>query len=342
MPVFCSDIENIGVDASFDPSSFSGKTFFVTGATGLIGSLFVRALKKIAPGARVLALVRDERKGTAVLGESAVLVKGDVRERIFIDEPIDYIVHCAAVTTSKLMVDDPVGTFGVAVKGTENVLELAREQKNLSALLYLSSMEVYGTTTAEQNPVTEEKLGYVDLFSPRSSYPEGKRVSELMCMSYYTEYGVPARTARLAQTFGAGMPLNDTRAPMQFARAAVSGRDIVLHTAGRSVSNFCYTTDAIRGLFTILDRGENGQAYNVCNDAESRAISEIAELVAGTIAGGRIGVVYDIPDGNAFGYAPDAVMRLCSDKLRALGWEPKVGMEEAYRRLTEYIRESEL
>ena len=334
------DIEEIISDAGIDWNAFRGATFFVTGATGLIGSLVIKVLLAGAPEVKIAALVRDAERGRRMLGDNIEFVVGDVREPVSFSGSVDYIVHCASVTASKYMVTNPVETLSVAVAGTENVLRFASEQKSLKGMLYLSSMEVYGVTGQEQNPVTEEKLGFVDLTSPRSSYPEGKRVSELLCRAYFSEYGVPVKIARLAQTFGAGIPLTDNRVSMQFARSALSGEDIVLHTAGRSVSNFCYTADALRGLLTILSRGEDGQAYNVCFDSESRTIAEIAELVADKVAGGRISVVYDIPESNTYGYAPDAVMRLNSDKLRRLGWEPCVGMEEAYRRLTAYLAES--
>ena len=158
-------------------------------------------------------------------------------------------------------------------------------------------------------------------------------------LPYASEYGVDAKIVRLAQTFGAGIPLTDNRVSMQFARSVVEGNDIVLHTEGKSVSNFCYLSDAISGILTVAAKGEKGEAYNICNDAETRSIYEIAKLVAEEVAGGIIKVVKDIPEGTNFGYAPDNTMRLCSEKIRRLGWGAKVGMIEGYKRLTGYIKE---
>ena len=88
------------------------------------------------------------------------------------------------------------------------------------------------------------------------------------------------KIVRLAQTFGAGVSLSDNRMPMQFAKAVVEGNDIVLHTEGNSISNFVYLTDAITAILTMLECGKAGQAYNICNDAETRSVKEIANLVA--------------------------------------------------------------
>ena len=188
--------------------------------------------------------------------------------------------------------------------------------------------------------MTEEKTGIIDHLNARSSYSESKRMCECLCASYSSEYGVRVKIARLAQTFGAGIPLSDNRLPMQLARAAAMGRDIVLHTEGKSISNYVYLTDAITGILTILERGTPGHAYNVCNDKETRSVREIAELVAREVADGKISVKTEIPKQN-MGYASDVNMYLDSDKLRNLGWQSEVEMAEAYRRLEEYLLETE-
>ena len=124
--------------------------------------------------------------------------------------------------------------------------------------------------------------------------------------------------------------------PMQFARAAAEERDIVLHTEGKSVSNFVYLSDAVTGILTVLEKGEKGQAYNVCNDQETRSVREIAELVCREAAGNRIRVRIEKKEN--MGYAPDVEMYLDSGKLRSLGWNAQVGMAEGYRRLVEYLK----
>lgn len=144
------------------------KSILVTGGTGLIGSLFIKTLLKKQIGVNIYALVRDKEKARNMFADSIHYLIGDVRTFNPGELQVQYIIHCAAVTASKMMVDQPVETISVALDGTRNLLEYARRQKDLKAFLYLSSMEVYGITEACQNPITESKLGFVDLSNSRS------------------------------------------------------------------------------------------------------------------------------------------------------------------------------
>ena len=319
-----------------------GSTVLVTGATGLIGSLLVRSLLAIGD-IEVLAFVRNEEKARSIFSDNQNLrlVIGEITSRIEIEGTVDYIFHCASVTTSKVMIDKPVETLLTSVEGTKNILELARE-KNSKSVVYISSMEMYGSFAELDHEVKENDLGYIDPLKVRSNYPECKRLCENMCIAYLSEYDVPVKIARLAQTFGAGILPGENRVFAQFARSAINGENIVLHTKGLSEGNYCYTRDCMTGLLTILLKGNNGDAYNVSNPATHTTIVDMANMVAEKIAGGKIKVIFDIPDNNTFGYAADTKMKLNSDKLQSLGWKPEVGLEESYRRMIEGMRENEL
>ena len=174
----------------------------------------------------------------------------------------------------------------------------------------------------------------------RSSYSEGKRIAECLCASYCDEYGVPVKIARLAQTFGAGILQQDNRVYAQFARSVLNKRDIVLHTEGKSYGNYCYTTDAIRALILLLNKGENGQAYNVCNEETTTTIADMAKMVNQEFGDGSIKVIFDIPkDQKTYGYAPDVKMCLSSEKLRMLGWIPQYSLSQMYERMIAYMLE---
>lgn len=321
--------------------SFTSKKVLVTGATGLIGSMLIKTLdsanKAYGLNVDIVGLARSEERARKVLRDVVDHISIIYAKGFNIETDCDFIFHTASPTTSKYFVEYPVETIDTILTGTKDMLELARKQH--ATLIYLSSMEQYGVPYVPRAVMTEDKVGVIDHLNVRSCYPEGKRMCECMCAAYTSEYGVDAKIVRLAQTFGAGIPLTDNRVSMQFARSVVEGNDIVLHTEGKSVSNYCYLSDAISGILTVAVKGEKGEAYNVCNDAETRPIYEIAQLVAEEVAGGTIKVVKDIPEGVNFGYAPDNTMRLCSEKIRRLGWEPKVGMIEGYKRLNGYIKE---
>lgn len=316
-------------------SDLQGKKVLVTGATGLIGSMVVKALfyanKEYNYKINVLGQIRNTEK--------AKLIYGDLYEHIrFVQDfnvKCDYIIHTISPTASRFFIEHPVETIKTSVGSTVDVLEVAKS--NNANMVYLSSMEQYGIPYENGQIMTEDKIGIIDHLKVRSSYSESKRLCECLCVSYAEEYGVNVKIARLAQTFGAGFSSSDNRMPIQLARSVVEEKDIVLHTEGKSVSNYVYLTDAIIGLFIILTKGISGQAYNICNDNETRSVREIADLVVKEIANGKIRV--RVEKRNNMGYAPDVNMYLNSEKLQSLGWHPCVGMKDAYMRLVEYIED---
>lgn len=344
-----ADLERIIEDSSISWNDMKDSAFFITGATGLIGSLLCRTLLAANDARRlnfhVYGLVRSTEKAKMIFGEllereNFSLVVGDIAGSVSIDVEIDYIFHCASVTASGIMVTKPVETLMTAVDGTGNMLKLAKDKK-VKAFVYVSSMEVYGSFINLGHEVTEEDLGYINPLSVRSNYPESKRLCKNMCIAYFTEYGVPIRIARLVQTFGAGILPGENRVFAQFARSVIKGEDIVLHTKGLSEGNYCYTSDTIKGLLIIALKGKDGEVYNVSNPDTHTTIVDMAQMVCRDIASGTIKVIFDIPESNTFGYAVDTKMKLDSSKLQALGWKPEINLREAYVRLIGSIRDME-
>lgn len=341
------DLENISNEFS-EQNFFKDSSVLVTGATGLIGSLLVRSLAFVNRvydlNMQIIPFVRNEKKAKDVFGDlldrkDICLLVGDVTEKIKTDKKVDYIFHTASVTTSKTFVENPVGTLNVAIDGTRSVFEFAKESRAKS-VVYVSSMEAFGITDPNKEKIKEEDLGYIDVLSVRSSYSEGKRICETISAAYASQYNISIKIARLAQTFGAGVSAEDNRAYASFTRSALKGEDIVLHTTGNSVGNYCYTSDAILGLIAILCHGKQGEAYTVVNEETSMKIKDVAALVASTISGGKSKLVFDIPESAlTYGYAPDVTMRLSNEKLRSLGWEPKVDLKEMFIRLANSIKD---
>ena len=318
------------------------KSVFITGATGLVGSMLVRCLCAAPVSITVIAHVRNEQKARAMFGDLPIVYcVGDVTSPIHYEGSVDHILHTASVTASKTFVTQPVDTLMTAIDGTRNLLEFARE-KAAESMVYVSSMEAFGITDPALERVTEQDLGYIDILSVRSSYSEGKRICECLCAAYAAQYGVHVRIARLAQTFGAGVSRADGRVFAQFTKSCLEGRDIVLHTEGKSMGNYCYTADCIRGLLTIALKGEDGNAYTVVNPSTSMQIRQVARLVSDTLTEGKTQVIFDIPESAlTYGYAPDVTMRLSGDKLMTLGWQPEVDLPEMFRRLAASFRAQE-
>lgn len=335
------DLERIAASEMIDWEELKGKSVLVTGATGLIGSQMVQALTLAGMqrglNLTVIAAVRNGKKAERMLAScmpyGLKIAVVDLMKPITLDVPVDYILHGASVTTSKDFVDRPVETILTALKGTEHILELARE-KQVKGMVYLSSMEAYGVVDPEHYIVREKDYGYIDPLQVRSSYSESKRMAEGLCGAYTHEYQIPVKTVRLAQTFGAGAPENENRVFVQFARSVMTGTDIVLHTDGSKAHCYCYTSDAVLGLLTVLLRGTPGEAYNVSNEATFSTIREMAEMLIRKYPESGSKLVFDIPeDANKFGYAPTSRMLVNAEKVTALGWKPEISLEGMFERL---------
>ncbi len=321
---------------------FHEGTYLITGITGFLGSMTANELmhsEEYKQGRiKITGITRDIFRARQIFNSTGhqelLLVEADIRDRndllSAIDSSVDYIIHCASVTQSAEMVRHPVETADSIVMGTRNMLELAKKLQ-IKSMVCLSSMEVYGTVGDIGRPRKEDELGEVELFSPRSCYPLGKRMAEHYCYIYQQEYGVPVKISRLAQTFGKGIRPDDNRVYMQFARAVNEGRDIVLKTMGNSMGNYCASDDAVNAVFTILYCGRDGEAYNVVNEENTMSIREMAELAAGQTAGEQIKVKIELEDPNMTGYAPDTGLKLSGEKLRQLGWHPSKNLAEMYR-----------
>ena len=316
-------------------------SILITGATGLVGMHLVMALmccnRINNTGIKIYALARNEQKAQSIYKnllsrKELNIIIGDITEEICINDKIDYIIHCASVTKSEIMVKKPVMTIKTSIEGTDNVLSFA-VKKSVKSFVYVSSMEMYGSFETSAFNVTESQIGNINPLNLRSNYPESKRMCENMCIAYLSEYGVPVKIARMAQTFGAGILPGENRIFAQFAKSVIENRDIVLHTYGKSEGNYCYIRDAISAILIILLKGKNGEAYNVSNEESHTTIADMALLVAREIADNKIKVVFDIPETNVYGYASDTKMKLNSNKLKKLGWKPQVGLKESYIRL---------
>lgn len=329
--------------------TFHEGNYLITGITGFLGSMMAKKLmhsEQFKEGKiKIIGITRDSRKiGQALKSiepSHLLLLESDIRDEqsLFsvIDIPIDYIIHCASITQSAEMVRQPVEAADSIILGTHNMLELAR-QRPIKGMVFLSSMEVYGTVKVTGKLHKEEELGDIDLFSVRSCYPLGKRMAEHYCYLYQHEYGIPVKIARLAQTFGKGVRPDDNRVYMQFARAVYEGNDIVLKTKGDSMGNYCASDDAVDAIFTILYRGKNGEAYNVVNEANTMCIRDMAELAASQIAGGQIKVKIELKDSSTTGYAPDTGLKLSGEKLRQLGWQPTKELIEMYQDVIQELK----
>jgi UDP-glucuronate decarboxylase len=322
------DLERITA-APLPWGNLAGKTVLVTGAAGFLASCVVEALlhrNDTAPGkpTRVLGLVRDagrarDRFRRHIGRDDLVLLSGDATAPPEPDGPVDFIIHAASQSSPRFFSADPVGTLLPNTSGSEG-------------FLFVSSGEVYGRPLNPGTLIAEDDYGYLDPAAVRSCYGESKRMGETMVVAWHHQHGVPGCSARLFHTYGPGLSPDDGRVFADFVFDVVNGRDIVLHSDGRAVRAFCYLSDAVAAIFTVLLRGEPGNSYNVGVDTGT-SVLDLAEIVAGLFPERGVRVVRaSAPPEENYLTSPIAWSVPDISRLRGLGWAPMVGLVEGFRR----------
>lgn len=321
------------------------KTIMITGATGLIGTNVCKALicsnEKFDAGIKIVLHARDKRKleekyHLYLKKDYVDVVLGDIKDPILFSGGVDYIIHCASITSSRSFVENPVETIDVLVNGTMNILNFAKNKK-VSGFLYLSSLEVYGDSFNEKELISEHDYRYLDFLNVRSSYPEGKRMCECLCSSFASEYHLPIFIARLSQTIGCDIDIyNDNRVFAEFARCIKTGNDIVVKTTGNTVRTYCDVSDATVALFYILSKGNVCNAYNVTNKNTLCSINDLANAFCAA-SNKKIKVIHSSTNDNTNGYNHEIKINLDTTKIESLGWKPLISLEKTIKNLLEGI-----
>lgn len=344
-PVTLEDLADIA-SASLPWQKLAGTTVLITGAGGFLPAYLVETLLYLnehvlhAP-AKVVAIVRNRIRGEerfrAYLGRPDLeLSVQDISTPLAYRGPFQFVIHAASQASPVYYSVDPVGTLAANVLGTFHLLTAAQAQPDMRGFLYFSSGEVYGNVTHGQKPTAEHDFGITDCTELRACYGESKRMAENMCVSWAHQYKIPTRIVRPFHTYGPGMRLDDGRVFADFVRDLLSGGPIVMHSEGLARRTFCYLADATLGFFTVLLTGGNGEAYNVSNPAGECSIAELADRLAtefSTTVDRRFRA-------SESAYATSTIHSTVPDiqKLQNLGWSPRRGIEDGFRRTVESYR----
>lgn len=328
-PLYQQDLAHILSTSGIE--ALHGKKVLITGATGLIGTHLIDALMSMGD-VEIIAVGRSRDKAAARLGEyydcaRFCFLEQDVREPFPSDIAPDYIIPLASNTHPKAYSEYPAETLLINTLGCQHALDLARRCG--ATVLYPSTVEVYGNARGT-DVFTEDYTGQLNLANARACYPESKRVSEAMCLSYAAEYGIDVKIVRLSRVFGPSMLMSDTKASSQFIQKALSKEDIVLKSEGTQFFSYTYTTDAVTAMIHVMLHGESGVAYNIANPSCDVHLRDFATLCAES-AGTK--VVFDLPEeSERRGYSIATQAILSPDRLFALGWKPRYDMREALKR----------
>lgn len=318
-----------------DWTKLKDATVLVTGATGRLGIYIVGALleasKRWNLNVKVLALARNKDKIRASYGDGTKnlkILQQDITQEISYEGKVDYIFHTAGLASPDDFTHRPTNTLWGHVQGTKNVLDLAKE-KHTKKVLYVSTVEVYGTWKSE-NGIRETDMGPLVHTNSRACYPEAKRLCETMLACYKDEFQVDYAAVRMSHTFGPGISLYDGRAFAEFIRDVVEGKDIVLHTDGSAVRTYTYVADAVGAMFLALLNGTQ-EYYNVAAEENQISIRDLAKLIASMSPNHNTAVKFEAPEGEGLHYLPFKLGILDSSRIRELGWKAQVDLEHAFR-----------
>lgn len=336
------DLELI-VSADLPWEDFRNSTVLISGANGFLPAYMVETLLYLNTvrdlNIKIIGLVRNKEKALVRFSQhkernDLTFIVQDVCEPINCVDKIDYIVHAASQASPKFYGTDPVGTLSANTLGTYNLLQLARKN-DVKSFLYFSSSEVYGQVDDSQIPTKENQYGYLDPTNLRSCYAESKRMGETMCVSWFNQYSVLTKIVRPFHTYGPGMSLDDGRVYADFIASILHNRDIVMNSDGTAIRAFCYLADAVQGFFTILLKGENGQAYNIGNPQCETSILSLATQLVNLFPEKRLTVVKK--DTRNQEYIKSTVSRNSPDisKVKQSGWQPSTSIEVGFKRTLE-------
>jgi dTDP-glucose 4,6-dehydratase len=305
----------------------------ITGGAGFLGSHLCDRF--LAEGHTVIAmdnLITGSTRNIEHLAghERFLFIKHDVTNYIYVEGPLDAVLHFASPASPIDYLTYPIQTLKVGALGTHKVLGLAKAKG--ARFLLASTSEVYGDPLV--HPQVESYWGNVDPIGPRGVYDEAKRFAEAMTMAYHRTHGVDTRIVRIFNTYGPRMRLDDGRVVPNFIGQALRGEPLTIYGDGRQTRSFCYVSDLIEGIYRLLMSDEH-YPVNLGNPHEMDIIA-FAELI-NELTGNTAGMVYQADQrikGDPQTRQPDI-----SKARRLLGWEPTVDIRDGLAHTIAYFKD---
>jgi dTDP-glucose 4,6-dehydratase len=306
------------------------KRVVITGAAGFIGSHLAETL--LDRDYSVVGIDNLRTGATSnishLVNRDFLFIKHDVTNYIYIDDPVDYVLHWASPASPIDYLELPIPTLKVGALGTHKALGLAKEKGAVFVLA--STSEVYGDPL--EHPQQETYWGNVNPVGPRGVYDEAKRFAEAMTMAYHRYHGLNTKIVRIFNTYGPRMRLNDGRAVPAFLSQALRNEDVTVFGDGTQTRSFTYISDLVDGIIRLMLSNEN-DPINLGNPREM-TIKEIATTII-SMTGSSSKIVYKpLPTDDPKQRRPDITRA-----RTLLKWEPKVNLEEGLVKTIDYFRQ---
>jgi dTDP-glucose 4,6-dehydratase len=301
----------------------------ITGAAGFIGSHLSEAL--LDRGYDVVGidnlLTGDTANVAHLVNRTFTFIKHDVTNYIYVEGPVHFVLHWASPASPIDYLELPIPTLKVGALGTHKALGLAKAKG--ARFVLASTSEVYGDPL--EHPQKESYWGNVNPIGPRGVYDEAKRFAEAMTAAYHRYHGLDTKIARIFNTYGPRMRVNDGRAVPAFISQALRGEDVTVFGDGTQTRSFMYISDLVDGIIRLM-LSEVNDPVNLGNPREM-SIEEIARTII-RMTGARSRIVYrPLPTDDPKVRRPDITRA-----RTLLGWEPTVELEEGLVKTIEYFR----
>jgi dTDP-glucose 4,6-dehydratase len=302
----------------------------VSGAAGFIGSHFCD--RALGEGHTVVALdnflTGSQRNLEHLIGRSGFsFTRQDITEPFNVAGTVDCVVNMASPASPKDYLEHPIETLDVGSLGTRNMLELALTKK--ARFLVTSTSECYGDPMV--HPQVETYWGNVNPVGPRSCYDESKRFAEAITMAYHRKHGLRTNIARIFNTYGPRMKLDDGRVVPAFLDQALHSKPMTVFGTGSQTRSFCYVSDLVDGLYRLMQSDER-YPVNLGNPREM-TILEFAEHIR-AMTGAKSEIVFEpLPEDDPKQRRPDI-----TKAKSVLGWEPRVPLEDGLRETVAYFQ----
>ena len=306
------------------------KNILVTGGAGFIGSHLCKKL--LEQGNFVICLDNlftgsMENVKDLLNNKNFQFINADIINKLEIDK-INQIYNLACPASPPHYQFDPVKTMKTSVLGILNLLELAR--KNNATILQASTSEVYGNPL--EHPQRESYWGNVNPIGIRSCYDEGKRCAETLMMDYSRQYGTDIKIVRIFNTYGPNMRSDDGRVVSNFILQALKEEDITIYGDASQTRSFCYVSDLIEGLISMMNKANFLGPVNLGNPSE-RTVKNLAELIVNKI-GSNSKIIYKaLPQDDPVKRQPD--ITIAKEKL---GWTPVVDIDTGLNKTIKYFK----
>ena len=258
-------------------------------------------------------------------------IKHNITDYVFIEGPLDCVLHLASLPSPVDYLNYPIQTLKVGALGTHKALGLAKAKG--ARFLLASTSEVYGDPLV--HPQSEEYWGNVNPVGPRGVYDESKRFAEALTMAYHRYHGVETRLARIFNTYGPRMRLDDGRVVPNFVRQALAGEPLTVYDEGLRTRSFCYVSDLVEGMVRLLMSAEV-HPVNLGNPHEMTILDFARKVLE--VTGSASEIVFMRPKDERTQDDPMVRQPDITKARRELGWEPTVSLEEGLTKTVEWFR----